>query len=266
MAMSETTFTLQAAPIVEAIVDIDCDLPPSLDFEALDRAGQAAFGDRYPQAQRRMVSEHEVLVAPGQPPAMTSREGLQSLMYLTQDRKQLVQTRPNGFTFNRLAPYTSLDEYLPEIERTWRLFVKFAKPVVVRAVRMRYINRIVLPMSDGKVDLNQYIKLAPRSADSERLRLTGFFDQQTVIEPETGNQAAIVFATKPSSSHPPGNVPGHLPVIFDITAYKLGDIAPDDWTALSGTIASLRRLKNLIFRNSLSDTCLNLFQQPSAQA
>jgi uncharacterized protein (TIGR04255 family) len=251
--MSEPPFVLPKAPIVEAVVDIDCDLPPVVDIDPLDAAGKAAFGDRYPQAQRRMLSEHEVLMAPGQPLAVNSREGLQALLYGTEDGKQLVQMRPNGFSFNRLAPYSTLDEYLPEIERTWRLFVALARPLVCRAVRMRYINRIELPLADGKVDLEKYIKLARKTADDQRLVLAGLFDQQALMEPATGNQATIVFATQAPASD-------RLPVIFDITATKPGDIDPGDWGAILGTIGSLRDLKNLIFRNSLEQECLNLFQ------
>ena len=44
-----------------------------------------------------------------------------------------------------------LDEYLPEIERTWRFFVELASPVQVRRIRLRYINRILLPLASGGV-------------------------------------------------------------------------------------------------------------------
>jgi uncharacterized protein (TIGR04255 family) len=251
--MSEIAFVLPAAPIVEAVVDIDCDIPPVVDVDTLDAAGKATFGDRYPVSQRRVLSEHEVSMELGKPPALKSRAGLQALLYQSEDGKQLVQMRPNGFSFNRLAPYTTLDEYLPEIERTWRLFVAIARPLVCRVLRMRYINRIVLPLSDGKVELEKYFKLAPRTADDQRLVMAGFFDQQSLIEPATGNQVAVVLATQPPAD-------GRLPVIFDITAVKPGDVDPADWAAISGKIAQLRDLKNTIFRNSLTPECLNLFR------
>jgi len=251
--MSEPFFVLRSAPIVEAVVDIDCDLPPVVDVEALDADGKRAFGDHYPRAQRRVASEFEVMLQPGQPVAVNSREGLPALVYASQDGRQLVQLRPNGFSFNRLAPYTTLDDYLPEIERTWRVFVALARPLVCREVRMRYVNRIELPLTDGKVDLQKYIKLARKTADDQRLVLTGLFDQQAVVEPATGNQATIVFATQA-----PG--PDRLPVILDITATKTGNLDPQDWGAILDAIGRLRVLKNGIFRNSLEQECLQLFQ------
>jgi uncharacterized protein (TIGR04255 family) len=251
--MTEPTLVLLAAPIVEAVLDIDCDLPPVVDFEALDAAGKEAFGNRYPNAQRRLLSEHEVFMQPGQPPAVSSREGLQAFLYATEDGRQMVQVRPSGYSFNRLAPYSSLDDYLPEIERTWSTFVQLVRPLVCRAVRMRYINRIELPLENGKVALEKYIRLARKTSEHERLVLTSLFDQQTLSEPATGSEATIVFATQALASN-------RIPVIFDITATKSGDLEPVDWGAILQTIRGLRDLKNSIFRNSLEPECLELFR------
>lgn len=251
--MDDTPAVLDSAPIVEAVVDIDCDMPTSVDVEALDAAAQAALADRYPVARRRLMSEHQISSAPDQPLAVSSRQGLGSLQYFASDEKQLVQFRPVGYSFNRLAPYSTLDDYLPEIERTWKLFVDIAKPVMCRAVRLRYINRIELPLVEGRVEIDAYLKLAPRLADEERLAFVGFFNQHSVLEPATGNHANIVFATQP-----PTKVA--LPVLFDIEAIKEISSEPADWLTISGRIASLRSLKNLVFRNSLTEQCLNLFR------
>ena len=250
--MSESQFVLPTAPIVEAVVDIDCDLPPNVDIEALDIAGKAAYGDRYPRAQRRMFNAHRAVMVLGQPPQVTSSEGWQAHQYLSDDRKQLVQVRPNGFSFNRLAPYSSLDDYLPEIERTWRLYVELAHPLVCRAVRMRYINRIELPLTEGRVNLDEFLTAAPRPADEAALHLSGFFQQQDVVETATGHQAVVVLAPQPHTQD-------RLPLIFDITATASDDVEPGNWPAISGKMAQLRNLKNLIFRKTLTERCLQLF-------
>ena len=251
--MSEAPLALGATPIVEAVVDIDCDMPVDVDVEALDAAAKATLAGSYPTARRRMLSEHQISAAPDEPLAVTSRQGLHALQYFSADEKQLIQFRPAGFSFNRLAPYTTLDDYFAEIERTWKIFVDITKPVVSRVVRLRYINRIQLPMTDGRVEIDDYLKLAPRLADEERLTFAGFFNQHSVLEPATGNQVNIVFATQPPADD-------QLPIIFDIEAFKDVSVEPSDWATISGRIRSLRSLKNLVFRNSLTDKCLNLFQ------
>jgi hypothetical protein len=52
-----------------------------------------------------------------------------------------------------------------------------------------------------------------------------------------------------------------LPVILDIgvAASPLED-EPDNWAAIHQTVGSLRRLKNQIFRNTLTEKCLQIFQ------
>lgn len=251
--MEATPKVFGSPPIVEAVVDIDCDMPASVDVEALRAEAQAALAERYPVTRQRLLSEHQISGAFDKPLAVTTRQGLVALQYCTSDGKQLVQFRPAGYSFNRLAPYSTLDDYLQEIERTWKLFVAIAMPVVCRAVRLRYINRIELPMVEGRVDIDDYLRVAPRLPDEERLSFAGFFNQHALLEPATGNRATIVFATQQPANET-------LPILLDIEVMREIDIDPGDWPAISGTIESLRDLKNLLFRDSLTQKCLNLFR------
>jgi uncharacterized protein (TIGR04255 family) len=250
---NDSQWPLSSAPIVEAVLDIDCDLPPAADVDALEKAGRAALADQYPVVRRKVVSQHQIDAVPEQSVSVTSRHNIEAIQYVSQDGKQLVQFRPLGYSFNRLAPYSSLDDYLPEIERCWRIFVSVGSPVLTRVVRMRYINRMALPLVNGRMELDEYFHVAPQLADEHRLTLTGFFDQQSVLETDTGNRAAIVLATQ-------SVVDDHLQVIFDIEASRELAADPGDWRVISETIASLRALKNLVFRNSLTPKCLNLFR------
>jgi hypothetical protein len=54
---------------------------------------------------------------------------------------------PTPSSFNRLRPYSTLDDYLPEVERTWRVSrTRWAS--LVRRIRP-LINRILLPCRKG---------------------------------------------------------------------------------------------------------------------
>src|SRR5450759_4716680 len=122
--MSDVKSTqLRNPPIVEAVFDVDCDLPPGFDLAALEGPSRARFGDAYPKFHAQFVQEHRIEAKADAPPNMSTRVAVQSLLFRHDDEKQIVQVRAQGFSFNRLAPYTSLDDYLPEIERTWRLYV-----------------------------------------------------------------------------------------------------------------------------------------------
>lgn len=201
------------------------------------------------------MQEHKIETKPDAPPQMSVRHEIQSLQFLHDDEKQLVQVRAEGFSFNRLAPYTGLDDYLPEIERTWKMFIKLAAPVQIRTVRLRYINRMLLPVSTNGVELQDYLKIGPRLPDETRFTLVGFLDQQAAVENATGNRVNIVLTGRPEENE-------QAPIIFDITAECPTKAEIQNWAWLLDQIQSLRALKNHIFKNTLTEKCLSLFQQP----
>ncbi len=244
---------LRNPPIVEAVFDVDCDLSPGFDLAALEGPSRAQFGNQYPKFRAQFLQEHKIETIADAPPKMSTRLAVQALQFLHEDERQLVQVRAQGFSFNRLAPYTSLDDYLPEIERTWRLYFDLVSPVQIRVVRLRYINRILVPMTANTVDLDEFLKIGPRFPDEERLVLSGFLNQQAAIEKDTGNQVNLVLTAQ-------APVDEKLPVILDIGVASPVTVEPTDWSKMRATIGSLRSLKNRIFSNMLTPKCIELFQ------
>jgi uncharacterized protein (TIGR04255 family) len=238
---------------VEAVLDIDCDLPPSQEISALERPARDVYRDQYPKLRPQYLHEQTFEPSAEGPPQVSARQGIQGYQFLAEDEKQIVQVRGQGFTFNRLAPYTSLDDYLPEIERTWRLFIGIASPVQVRLIHLRYINRIHVPLAGESAELDEYFRIGPRVPDEGRLRLAAFLNQQTVVEPDTGNQVTIVLANQALDQQ-------QIPVILDIGASRAEAGNPEDWNWIAGRIQSLRALKNRVFREMLTERCLELFR------
>ncbi|AHF94360.1 hypothetical protein OPIT5_13205 [Opitutaceae bacterium TAV5] len=249
-------FRLKHAPIIEAIVDIHCDLPPGLDRAAFEAAARTAFGKAYSGGiQAVQVQEYDVEMKPDTPPKPgIIRQRIQAFRFLSADKRQIVQPRFDGFSFNRLAPYSSLDDYLPEIRRCWDLFLEFAKPVVIRRVGLRYINRIVVPFVNGQLHLADYLRCAPHvpMSDGYSVALTGFMHQHQMVHAETGNLINVILAAQPIET-------AGLPVILDLDAFKLTGLPPHAWDEVLGLLCSLRRLKNHVFRETLTPKCLTLF-------
>jgi len=254
--MADNKFTLLKAPIIEAVLDIDCDMPPGKEISTLEPAAHEKLRPEYPKVRRVFVQTHQIETPPGQPPKLKLHQAVHGLQFLSEDEKQLVQFRAQGFSFNRLAHYTSLDDYLPEIQRTWQIFVAVAAPVQIRSVRLRYINRIMLPMPEkSPLQLEEFLKVCPRLPDEGNLTFTGFLNQHTAMENGTGNQVHIVLTNQP----PENNI---LPLILDITAENNALAEVENWPCLLARIQALRDLKNRVFRNTLTEKCLNQFQQP----
>lgn len=251
--MSEVNLSFPNPPIVEAVVDVDCDLPTAFNLVDLEGPAQAAFRDSYPKMRKQHLHEFSVAMNAGEPTDQSTRHGLQALQFLHDDEKQLVQVRASGYSFNRLAPYLGFGVCLPEIQRTWEIYFSLVCPIKIRAVRVRYINRIRLPLENGRVDLDEYFKNGPRVAEGAGLNLAGFLNQYRAIESRTGYAVATVLTAE--------SVVGDiLPVIFDNMAWANVDIEPDDWPSFKAVLQGLQDLKNRVFRSTLGDKCLSLFQ------
>ncbi len=246
-------FKLARAPIIEAVIDIDCAMPPGFDLVALEKTAAEGLKATYPKLTQQLVQEHQFETSPDSPPKMSVRHGLQALQFRNSDDKQLIQIRSQGYSFNRLAPYGSLDDYLPEIERTWAIFRNLTLPTQIRVVRLRYINRLDLPILSKDVKVADYIKNAPEVPPGTNLSLRGFLSQRLTVESETGHEANIVLSSQPAQCDA-------FPIIFDICVGALGPEEPENWTWISKKIISLRDLKNRIFTNTLTEKCLNLYQ------
>lgn len=247
-----TALELENPPIVEAVLDLDCDMAPGWDLGSIEAEAREAFRESYPKYKAQVLHEHKIQVPGGAEPKLSVRRGLQAFQFLQEDERQLVQARLSGFSFNRLAPYSSLDDYMPEIERAWGLFRDLASPVQVKNVRLRYINRILLPLRKGSVDLDDYLAAGPRLPEEESLRFAGFVDRHSMVEAATGHRVDITLATQPEEG-------SQLPIILDIQTVAGMATDPEDWASIAGAIAALRRLKNLVFRRTLTEECLRLF-------
>lgn len=249
---TQESFHLKNPPIIEVILDIDCELLPSFQLQSAEAELRDVVGDAYPKTRHQMVQDHKISPQADAPPQISLRSGLQALQFLSVDEKQIVQFRTGGFSFNRLAPYSQLDDYLPEIQRTWEAFIGIAKPVLIRKIGLRTINKIRLPMSDGTVKLDDYIKTGPRLPDEESLGFVGFLNHHMAAEPATGNRVNIVLTTLQAEKE-------HLPLILDIDAFRELKTDPFGWQDTLKVLKSLRDLKNRVFKNTLTEQCLDLF-------
>jgi uncharacterized protein (TIGR04255 family) len=254
--MIESRLELRHPPIVEAVLDIDCDVPPVQDLVALETPAREQLGATYPKNDRQWLLEQRIEAkADASATSFSSRHAVQALRFRHEDEKQLVQLRALGYSFNRLAPYGALDDYLAEIERTWRIYVALAKPTQVRLIRLRYINRILLPIEPAPLEIDDYLKLGPRLPDEANLAFVSFFNQYAAVEVASGLQVNVTLTVQPEEG-------GFLPVIFDNTVFSNEQASPENWTLLLERITALRALKNRVFKNTLTERCLELFQTP----
>lgn len=254
--MTNAANRLRNPPIMEAVLDIECDLPPGNKLSDIEGRAKKEFSRYYPKTRIQFIQEHKIESKMEEAPKIEVRRAVQALQFLQNDEKQLVQVRTNGFSFNRLSPYTCLDDYLSEIEQCWRIYLDLASPVLVRLIRLRYINRMLLPFSAGRIELNDYLRIGPHLPGEEKdenLEIISFLHQYVAIEKDTGHRADIVLTAQ-------NPLKEGLPVILDNSATATETYEPTDWAPIQAKILLLRDLEDRLFREAVTEKCLTLFQ------
>ena len=143
-------------PIVEALVEFQFDPAspwdmtiPGLLFKELD----TQFPHR---EQKRLINQRVEMVAEGPRQTVNIIERMQMF---SEDRLSLVQVNQHLLTVNRLAPYTKWEAFLPSIKTALTAYVKIAKPIGLRRVGLRFINKIRIPGQTIKME--QYFRFYP---------------------------------------------------------------------------------------------------------
>ena len=242
---------LRNAPVTEAIID----------FRVKARAGfraeefvdlKVSLSDRFPKVEERRGQQATIEIKEGQAqPPVVQDLGLQAYFFKSSDGKTIAQFRADGFTFNRLRPYTSWEELFPKAMNLWSLYSSISKPKVVTRLAVRYINRIELPA--GAETFEAYLRAAPIVPPQLPQYISSFLTRVTIHDPKTNIDAHVAQALE-------GSAPGkQLAVIFDIDAYKQREFSTDD-PAIEQVFGQLRAFKNLIFFNYLTDDTLRAFE------
>ena len=63
------SFRLDNPPIIEAVLDIDCDLPAGLNLAGLEADARKIFAEQYPKFRTQMLQETKIEQRPNEPPA-----------------------------------------------------------------------------------------------------------------------------------------------------------------------------------------------------
>ena len=170
----------------------------------------------------------------------------------TSDEKTIVQFRADGFTFNRLRPYTSWEGIFPQAFELWGLYCSVAKPEVVTRLAVRYINRIELP--SGPVSMEKFFRAAAVIPPELPQTISGFLTRVTIHDSETDMAAHIAQALEA------GATGKQAAAILDIDAFLQREFANMGDPAIKQTFNRLRELKNRIFFNSLPEQTLRRFE------
>ncbi|MFN0242275.1 MAG: TIGR04255 family protein [Planctomycetota bacterium] len=252
--MSSTTNVrrLMRPPITEVVVDLRVALPQDsgpVRFEALQDALRGSF----PGHHIRNTHQVRVELRPDQSSVLQERDPVDVHVFATADERELVQASSEGFTFNRLAPYTSWEHVRKRAYAAWTEYVRVVAPASVSRMAIRTINRIPIPRPVG--DLRDWFLTSPDVASTLPFAVRELLMRVVLVDPETQIVANVLEA----SDVPQPHEPNAIPFIFDIDVYRLGDHRADGvevWEWLE----RIREHKNRIFFESLTTRAIDLFK------
>ena len=231
------------APITEAILDLKVILPDNFPIERFLEI-HARVRDRFPTSEPIHVGSLAIQAGPEiQVDASRQHSGF---LFRSKDGLRIFQATLQGFTFNRLAPYNSWEEFSNDARNLWEIYKDICKPAFVTRAAVRYINRIDIPV-EGPIKLQDYLKTAPDIASGLPQKNLSSFFMQLQIPQEDLNCMLVINETL---ALPPS--PGFISVIFDIDLFRQQAWQSDDediWDFLT----QLRERKNQVFRESITE-------------
>lgn len=243
--------TFKNPPITEALFDIRVQLPKEIDVECLEKFHEG-IKDRFPDKVKKMFIQTGIELKPGESPiSLPTSSGPRGYIFNSTKEKKAVQARLDGFTFNKLKPYHSWEEFSHEAYELWNHYISIAKPVKITRLALRYINRIEIPLPIK--DFKDYILTGPEIAPTLPQELDNFFMQ--LIIPQKDTQARATINQTMEAVTPEGK----LPYIFDIDVWRLVDLSVSS-EKITGIFETLRDFKNDVFHESTTEQAKELFQ------
>lgn len=236
------------APITEAIIDLRV-TPAEGGDRALLKLNEDGVLPEYPKQEELFEAVGQMAVGPRGGSASVQQSPI-GWKLTSADQRQIVQSRINGFTFSRLAPYDRWELFRNEARRLWDVYRKRLKPEAVVRVAVRYINRIDLP--GDSVDLKEYFRTSPEIAPELPQQLEGYFMQLRFPYPDVSGHCLINQTIVPPARE---NV---VSVVLDIDLFRSQDLPQqedDIWTCFE----ALHEGKNTIFEACITDPTRRLF-------
>ena len=82
MPKHPTSLKLANAPIVEAVLDIDCDLPLPQEIAGIEGKARDSFREQYPKFRKQYVQGYRIQQQADEPPEFSAQRGVQAFQFL----------------------------------------------------------------------------------------------------------------------------------------------------------------------------------------
>jgi uncharacterized protein (TIGR04255 family) len=195
------------APITEAVLDIRTRLSEA-SLTRLSEVRDEEYPDLY---QTPNLMAFTFSLKEGESPSLNASNEALGFSYRSKDEKNVFQVRKDGFTHNRLSPYTEWQSFSHEARRLWSIYKNAVEPVDIELIGLNYINEIYIPFG---VSFDDYFRTYIEVPSELPQMLVGFsFNYQLVLPDDAG-------FLQIAQGYGPLKKPDHSTVILSIQASK----------------------------------------------
>ncbi len=238
------------APIKEAIIDLRVVLPEGF---SVDKLGDIhpLINDCFPSKEPLIAGSFMLQAAPSL--TVNASQQHNGFMFRSKDNLKVFQATLSGFTFNRLTPYESWEEFRDDARYLWQIYKDICKPVSVTRAAVRYINQLNIPTKELD-DLREYLSTVPEVASAlPQKQLSSFFMQLQIPQIDLDCMLIINEALVPPTA------PEFVSIILDFDLFREQIWQSDDedvWRFLE----TLRERKNQVFEASITEKTRRLIE------
>jgi uncharacterized protein (TIGR04255 family) len=243
---------LNNAPIVEAVIDIRVNLKSAFKEDEISSL-KNVLGEQYPTSETIKIFEGGFGLVKGEPWVDTLKDkGIDGFRFKSKDEKNIVQFKNDGFTFNRLKPYTSWNNVIVDAKSLWGIYFSNFSVERVTRIAVRYINQLDIPLPIK--DFKDFLTRPPDVPDDVPDAISSFLCRIVLHDVERSISANVAQALEKSIK------PDFANIILDIDVYKNVDMQSDNYEQIWVILEQLHKLKNKIFFNSITESTARLFE------
>lgn len=256
--LSSEVETFPNAPIMEALLDVRLKEPTSLESLAIARARLTMY-PKHKEMKMFQVGVQFQDTAGDMNVSSSSTAGQAGYMLTSQDGKDVVQVRRDGFSISRLAPYDKWERFRSRAHQAWGVYKGATNADKVSRLGLRYINRIDLPYPFD--NFSEYVATVPEVAKGVPQGLEEFFMRLVIPYDEKNCRVIITEALDMAMAtwDQETGEPKSLSLMLDIDVFRMCDpgVTGDDiWPAFN----ELRDVKNDVFFKSTTDKAKEMFR------
>jgi len=240
---------LDKAPITEAIIDFRVQLPKSFLPEAFE-AMQSTLATSYPVMEKQRFFEGGIHLSAEKVSQTTQDRGVHGFVFRNAEQGRVVQFRRDGFTFNKLKPYTDWEDVFAEAWRLWKEYLSLAHPRSVTRIAVRYLNHIPIP---SPFNFGEFLEDPPTVPDAVPQMFVDYFKRMVVHDSEANLLVNIIQAIERKTD------PESVVLLLDIDAYAQEEHDPTS-SELESRFRQLHKLKNQVFFGSITEKTAEMFE------